>query len=128
MESANQDETQPMPLDDETQQIPTDSDVSPENMQDDASSAEGTSDNGWDEQPAEGNNSKKSRTRSLPLLIIFSLIALLLIAATSAYGGYLSGINERTNFEGTQVANQVAEQYQLGLQDLEAKRYELARQ
>ncbi|MES0359859.1 MAG: hypothetical protein ABUK20_03015 [Anaerolineales bacterium] len=128
MESTNQDETQPMPLDDETQQIPSESDISPENMQDDASSEEGTSGNGWDEPPADGNKSKKSRSRSLPLLIIFSLIALLLIAATSAYGGYLSGINERTNFEGTQVAQQVDEQYQLGLQDLEAKRYELARQ
>jgi tetratricopeptide (TPR) repeat protein len=128
MESTNKDETQPMPLDDETQQIPTDSDVSPENMQDDASSAEGTSGNGWDELSADGNNSKKSRSLSIPLLIIISLIALLLIAATSAYGGYLSGINKRTNFEGTQVAQQVDEQYQLGLQDLEAKRYELARQ
>ena len=117
-----------MPLDDETQQIPTDSDVSPENMQDDASSAEGTSVNGGDELSADGNNGNKSRTRSLPLLIIISLIALLLIAATSAYGGYLSGINERTNFEAIQVAQQVTEQYQLGLQDLEAKRYELARQ
>jgi tetratricopeptide (TPR) repeat protein len=128
MESTNKDETQPMPLDDETQQIPTDSDVSPENMQDDASSAEGTSGNGWDELSADGNNSNKSRSLSIPLLIIISLIALLLIAATSAYGGYLSGINERTNFEAIQVAQQVTEQYQLGLQDLEAKRYELARQ
>ncbi|GAH16222.1 unnamed protein product, partial [marine sediment metagenome] len=95
--------TQPMPLEDETQQIPSKSDVSPDNMQDDASSEEGTLGNGWDEPPADENASKKSRSRSLPLLIIFSLIALLLIAATSAYGGYLSGINERTNFEGTQV-------------------------
>ena len=124
----NQDETQPMPLDDETQQITTDSDGSPENLQDDASSVGETSGDEWDELPADGNNGKKSRVRSLPLLIIFSLVALLLIAATSAYGGYLSGINERTNFEGTQVAQQVDEQYQLGLQDLEAKRYELARQ
>jgi tetratricopeptide (TPR) repeat protein len=61
-------------------------------------------------------------------LITISLAALLLIATTSAVGGYFSGINERTNYEVTQVAQQVEEQFQLGLQDMEAKRYELARQ
>jgi tetratricopeptide (TPR) repeat protein len=75
-----------------------------------------------------GDESKPGRSFSWPLLIIISLSALLLIAATSAVGGYFSGINERTNFEVTQVALQVEEQYQLGLEDMQAKRYELARQ
>ena len=83
--------------------------------------------------PGSGSSSsvdegKPGRSLSWPLLIIISLSALLLIAATSAVSGYFSGINERTNFEVTQVAMQVEEQYQLGLEDMQAKRYELARQ
>jgi tetratricopeptide (TPR) repeat protein len=61
-------------------------------------------------------------------LIALSLFALLAVAAASAFGGYFSGINRRTSFESTQVAQKVSEQYQLGLQDLEAGHYELARQ
>lgn len=128
MDSMNQDETQPMPLGDETQQLPTDSVPDPVNNQDESSLV---GENAADEEMepiGNGNGGEKSRSISLPLLITLSLAALLLIAATSAFGGYLSGINERTNFETTQVAQQVSEQYQLGLQDLEAKRYELARQ
>jgi tetratricopeptide (TPR) repeat protein len=59
---------------------------------------------------------------------MFSLLALLVIGAASAYGGYLSGIQRRTSFEATQVASKVDEQFQLGVQDLQAGRYELARQ
>jgi tetratricopeptide (TPR) repeat protein len=105
MESENLDETQQTQAGDETQQS------APNN-----------------EESANGEGSKPKRSLSWPLLIIISLIALLLIAATSAVSGYFSGINERTNFEVTQVAQQVEEQYQLGLQDMQAKRYELARQ
>jgi tetratricopeptide (TPR) repeat protein len=78
--------------------------------------------------PGSVEEGKPGRSLSWPLLIIISLSALLLIAATSAVSGYFSGINERTNFEVTQVAMQVEEQYQLGLEDMQAKRYELARQ
>lgn len=78
--------------------------------------------------PAGNGNGKPKRSLSWPLIITFSLIGLLLIAATSAVGGYFSGINQRTNYEVTQVAQQVEEQYELALQDMEAKRYELARQ
>lgn len=78
--------------------------------------------------PSSVDEGKPGRSLSWPLLIIISLSALLLIAATSAVSGYFSGINERTNFEVTQVAMQVEEQYQLGLEDMQAKRYELARQ
>ena len=61
-------------------------------------------------------------------MIGLSLAALLLVAAASALGGYFSGIDRRTSFESTQVAGKVEEQFQLGLQDLDAKRYDLARQ
>ena len=121
----NQEETQPLPLGDETQPISSESDPDQGLNQDDGN---GNMDFGGNEPPADGNGSKKGRSLSWPLLITISLAALLLIAATSAFGGYLSGINERTNYEVTQVAQQVSEQYQLGLEDLEAKRYELARQ
>jgi tetratricopeptide (TPR) repeat protein len=56
------------------------------------------------------------------------MVALLVIAGASAYGGYLSGINQRTSFEATQVSQEVARQFQLGLEDLDAGRYEVARQ
>ncbi|UCD40990.1 MAG: hypothetical protein JSV69_10405 [Chloroflexota bacterium] len=121
MESLNHEETQPMPLGDETQ--PTSAEPDPPKEQSEEGSTNGDENGG---NSGEGDNG--GRSLSWPLLITLSLIALLLIAATSAFGGYMSGINERTNFEVTQVAQQVEEQYQLGLQDVEAKRYELARQ
>lgn len=121
MESLNHEETQPMPLGDETQ--PTSAEPDSPQEQSEEGSTNGDENGG---NSGEGDNG--GRSLSWPLLITLSLIALLLIAATSAFGGYMSGINERTNFEVTQVAQQVEEQYQLGLQDVEAKRYELARQ
>lgn len=69
-----------------------------------------------------------SRARLWRWLIGISLFALLAVAAVSILGGYFSGINRRTAFEATQVAQKVSEQYQLGLQDMEAGHYELARQ
>jgi tetratricopeptide (TPR) repeat protein len=58
---------------------------------------------------------------------LISLLALLLVAGASAYGGYLSGIDQRTSLEATQVAGEVARQFQLGLEDLQAGRFEVAR-
>jgi tetratricopeptide (TPR) repeat protein len=121
MESMNQGETQPMPLGDETQPTSSESDPSQDQILENGGTADNSGGTG-------GDDDQGGRSLSWPLLITLSLVALLLIAATSAFGGYMSGINERTNFEVTQVAQQVDEQYQLGLQDLEAKRYDLARQ
>jgi tetratricopeptide (TPR) repeat protein len=112
MDSQNFEETQQVQDGGETQQTVPSNDQTPP----------GEFDNG------EAEAGKSKRALSLPLVIIISLSALLLIAATSAVGGYFSGINERTNFEVTQVAQQLDEQYQLGLEDVQAKRYELARQ
>jgi tetratricopeptide (TPR) repeat protein len=110
-----------MPMGDETQPTPAEPNSHQEQVLDEIS---GNGDPGG----ADGEGDQKGRALSWPLIIILSLVALLLIAATSAFGGYMSGITERTNFEVTQVAQQVEEQFQLGLQDFEAKHYELARQ
>jgi tetratricopeptide (TPR) repeat protein len=141
MESVNQDETQALPpepggsqLNDETLRVPVDSmqggdqpietgSMSPEGGETvavDLSAGSG----GPDEpaaRPAPGNVPWR-------WIVVVGLLALLLIAAASAYGGYLSGIDQREHFESTQIAVRVSEQYELGIQDMEAGRYELARQ
>jgi tetratricopeptide (TPR) repeat protein len=71
----------------------------------------------------------RERRRFPWLRWVLLMVAVLIgITALSAYLGYQSGIRERTQFEATQVAQAVSEQYALGLQDLEAERYEVARQ
>ncbi len=62
------------------------------------------------------------------LLIVLGVVGLLAVAAIAAYGGYRSGIQQRLDQEATQVASQVITQFELGLQDFEAKRYDVARQ
>jgi tetratricopeptide (TPR) repeat protein len=57
-----------------------------------------------------------------------ALVALVGITGFSVYLGYQSGIQQRTSFEATQVSQALGEQYALGVQDLEAGRYEVARQ
>jgi tetratricopeptide (TPR) repeat protein len=69
------------------------------------------------------------RRRSTWLLFaILGLFSLLLIAALSAFGGYNAGLNQRTNAAETQKANVLQVQYNLGLNDIAAERYEIARQ
>lgn len=126
MEDLNQEETQPMPAGDETHGQPTESGAM--SSLSDEKNMGSTGDDSALEYSDSAVKQSKSPSRPLPLLIGLSLVVLLVIAATSAVAGYSSGINERTNFESTQIAQQVNEQYQLGIQDLEAKRYELARQ
>jgi tetratricopeptide (TPR) repeat protein len=70
----------------------------------------------------------ESGVRPWRWLIALCFLALLFIAAGSAYGGYQSGINQRTVLEATQVAQQIHDQFSLGVQDLEAQRYVMARQ
>ena len=103
MESMNQGETQPMPLRDETQPTSSESAPSQDQILENGSPTDDSGGTG-------GDNDQGGRSLSWPLLITLSLVALLLIAATSAFGGYMSGINERPNFEVTQVAQQVDEQ------------------
>jgi tetratricopeptide (TPR) repeat protein len=65
---------------------------------------------------------KKNFPRGLPLLIFVLLIALGLFA------GYGSGIGIRNSTEKTQVSGQLQEQFQLGVQALDAGQYDIARQ
>ena len=61
-------------------------------------------------------------------LAVLALATLVIIAGMSAFGGYRAGLNQR-NLSGTQAASSlITEQYQLGLKDMEAKHWDLARQ
>jgi tetratricopeptide (TPR) repeat protein len=61
-------------------------------------------------------------------LFLVGIIALIMIASGSAYAGYHSGVQQRENFEATLVANEAQQQFELGLRDIEAGRYDIARQ
>ncbi len=58
----------------------------------------------------------------------FVFLGLILVLAVSGLLGYQSGIQRRKNLEDEQLAIAAATQFELGLQDLEAGRYEVARQ
>jgi len=65
---------------------------------------------------------------SMRWLALGGIILILLAAVASAFTGYQSGINQRMGAEATQASLVIEEQFQLALQDMEAKRYDLARQ
>jgi tetratricopeptide (TPR) repeat protein len=60
--------------------------------------------------------------------LIVGILTLLTIAGMSAFGGYRSGMYERSLIESTQMAHLVQEQFNLGVADMEAGRFDLARQ
>jgi len=70
---------------------------------------------------------KKSGSRWL-LITLVGFSALLMIAVLSAWTGYRSGINLRTEAESTQLAGVASAQYELALVDLQEGRYDRARQ
>lgn len=78
------------------------------------------------EQPT-GSPPKKKRSPAF-VYTLLGILALLIIAALSAFGGYTSGINQRQSAESTQVAQAVSDQFQLGIQELEDGQYYRARQ
>ncbi len=59
---------------------------------------------------------------------LVAVIILIGIAGFSAYSGYRSGLELRVDTETTAVAAQAEEQFELGLRDLDAGLYEIARQ
>ena len=73
---------------------------------------------------------KRKRSKGLPWFFfpLLGLAVLLLVFVLSGFGGYSSGIAQRKSAEKTQAAHAVAEQYQLGLQDMEQEAYARARQ
>ncbi len=70
----------------------------------------------------------KKRKRRGWLWIGGALLAIVLVLGISALWGYQQGIQQRTAMEQSQTQLAVAEQFELGVRDLEAGRYEVARQ
>ncbi|MGD8456212.1 MAG: hypothetical protein PVF83_07515 [Anaerolineales bacterium] len=70
----------------------------------------------------------KSKRGRLFLATLSLCLALFLIAAASGLLGYLSGKNEGHGVETVEVRVYLEEQYRLGVEDMEAGRYDLARQ
>jgi tetratricopeptide (TPR) repeat protein len=64
--------------------------------------------------------------RRLPLIALGALVLMLVVLAGAGYAGYQAGLSQRVVQEqATQVA-ELAHQYELGLGDLQAGRYEVA--
>lgn len=61
-------------------------------------------------------------------LTLIGLFGLLLVAALSAFGGYASGIRQRQAAESAQLSVWMDEQFNLAQQDIDARRYDVARQ
>ncbi len=68
------------------------------------------------------------KTFPIKWLAVIGVLGVLLIAASSTFAGYQSGISDRKSAEATQVSAVADEQYALGMLDMEAKHYDLARQ
>lgn len=79
---------------------------------------------------AKGSSARKAWRRPPDWLLIpaLGLLGILLIAVISAFGGYASGIELRRSAERTQAAQVVAQQFQLGLEDMAQGNYYRARQ
>jgi len=97
------DETHPTPTGAETQPTPVD----------------------FEPQPPEQQQTPQRRRRGW---FWWVLLVLAILIAAGGLLGYQRGIAVRKAFESTQVALAVGDQFELGLQDLEAGRYEVARQ
>jgi len=78
--------------------------------------------------PIEPHPAQGGRSLSLRTLALIGVIGLAVVALLSAVSGYGAGISLRKEAEATQMALVAQEQFQLGLQDMEAGRYDLARQ
>jgi len=77
------------------------------------------------EEAPETNQRQRPRWAMITLL---GILALVLIAALSAWSGYSSGINLRTDAEITQVSQEADDQYALGMNDMQTGAYDRARQ
>jgi tetratricopeptide (TPR) repeat protein len=83
-----------------------------------------------DTRPISTQGEPKTDTRSIPwwLWVIGGVLVLLIIAGLGAFSGYRSGIQDRIDFQNTQEVQNCQEQFDLGVDDLASKRYEVARQ
>jgi len=81
------------------------------------------------EPPTEGQPPAAGRRfPSIRLVIFLGILVIIVIGALSAVAGYNSGIQKRQLAESGMMAQSIQEQYDLGLQDMQAGRYDLARQ
>lgn len=71
-------------------------------------------------------NQKRRKKPGRIGFILLGLLTILILAGIGSYGGYLEGIRQRKNLEKDQVAIAASTQYQLGLIDEEAGRYQMA--
>ncbi len=62
------------------------------------------------------------------ILILFAALAFFVTAGIGAVGGYQSGLKEYQRLQTIEVVKSLQEQYTLGVQDMEAGRFDLARQ
>lgn len=73
------------------------------------------------------NKPSKPKRKGRGLLILAGIVLILAGAAIGSYGGYQSGMQSRMDLQSSQVAMTAATQFQLGLNDLNGERYDLAR-
>jgi len=76
-------------------------------------------------QPVPAGNQARKPRRRFPW---FSLLAFIVLIALGGLGGYGIAIGDRQDAQATQVSRALDEQFALGVQDLEAGRYDVARQ
>jgi tetratricopeptide (TPR) repeat protein len=77
---------------------------------------------------ASGEASRRGARGSCVIVTGLGLLFLLVVALISGLSGYWSGISLRQDAANTQIANSVAEQFRLGVQELEQGNYYRARQ
>jgi tetratricopeptide (TPR) repeat protein len=71
---------------------------------------------------------KKKRSRAWIWISLVGVFVLLIVAVGSVYAGYQAAIKQRLGYQSTQVAAEAQTQFDLGVQDSLAGRYDLARQ
>lgn len=101
--------------------------VDDERLLNDQTLAEKTEDGGSTSGGGEKDIESRASRRWLWVFLV-GIFALVLVASGSAFAGYQSGIQQRDNVQATQIADEIQHQYELGLQDVEARRYDIARQ
>ena len=87
-----------------------------------------TGDSGEEPPISPDETVQPSKKSSWGVWVVLGVFAFLLLAFTSAFLGYRSGINQRQGAEVAQASQLAAEQYHLALEDMEARRYYRARQ
>lgn len=133
MENQNMDQTRPVPTDDDTLSTSGVEETQAHTITGDTIITPIALASGGDDLPPSppplGVESKPSKRTPLWWgVVLLSILALVVIAFVSAYGGYQSGINERTGYEATLTSQEAQQQYELGVQDISEGRYEVARQ